>query len=148
MTLVGGKTIMTYPRGPNERLIVQNPNSSFCLYELTIQYLLFLGPHYGSLQPTCSPSNPLVPHPNNAINYSLALDDMRELIDRVGLNGSDYAQHSGKRGGACYAAKAGLIEEEIREIGNWKNTATARLYIDKSTPLRMKRQLKMIKDLI
>jgi len=73
---------------------------------------------------------------------------MRDLIDQIGLNGSDYAQHSGKRGGACYAAKVGLIEEEIRDIGNWKSTATARLYIDKSTPLRMKRQMKMIRDLV
>jgi len=148
MKLEGGKTIMTDPRGPNERLIVQNPDSPFCLYEMTIQYLLYLGPHKGSLQPTCSPSHPLVPHPENAINYSIALDDMRALIDKVGLDGSEYAQHSGKRGGACYAAKVGMIEEEIREIGNWKSTATARLYIDKSTPLRMKRQRKMIKDLI
>jgi len=90
----------------------------------------------------------LVPHPLKVNYYSLALDDMRDLIDSVGLNGSDYAQHSGKRGGACYAAKVGMMEEEIREIGNWKSTATARLYIDKSTPLRMKRQLKMIRDLV
>jgi len=139
---------MSDPRGPNERLIVPNPQSTFCLYEMTIQYLLFLGPHYGSLQPTCSPQSNLIPHPTNAINYNQALDDMRELIDQVGLKGDEYAQHSGKRGGACYAAKVGMIEEEIREIGNWKSTATARLYIDKSTPLRMKRQLKMIRDLM
>jgi len=134
-------------KGPNECLILQVPNASYCLYDLTIQYLLYLGPHRGYLQPTCSPKNPLEPTADRAIYYSLAVDDMRALIDSVGLNGNDYAEHSGKRGGASYAAKIGMIEEEIREEGHWKSTATARLYIDKCTPLRMKRHLKMVKDL-
>jgi len=44
-----------------------------------------------------------------------------------------------KEGGATYAAECGLDEENIRVIGDWKNVQTAQLYIDHSTPLRIKR---------
>lgn len=137
---------MSNKNGPQECLILKTDTDS-CLYELTVQYLLFLGSYQGYLQPTCIAQNALIPNPDRAITFTVGIADMRSLIDSVGLNGADYAEHSGKRGGASYAAKVGLIEEEIRDIGNWKSTATARLYIDKCTPLRMKKHLKMLKDL-
>ena len=108
------------------------------------RYLAFLGDHAGSLQPTCAPGQPLKPHPTKVVCYSLALRDLRQTIDQAGHNGSAYTEHSNKRGGATHAANAGLNDEEIQEIGNWKHLKTAQIYIEHSTPQRQKRQQKLL----
>ena len=107
----------------------------------------FLGNHSGSLQPNCRPGRPNEPHPTKGINYSLALQDLRNTITKAGHDGAKYSEHSGKRGGATHAANQGLAEETIRDIGNWKSLKTAKLYIDNSTPLRQVRNLKLHKIL-
>jgi hypothetical protein len=53
------------------------------------------------------------------------------------FDGKKYGEHSGKRGAATRAAAIGMTEEEIREVGNWGSTQTARKYIAQSTPLRV-----------
>ncbi len=102
-----------------------------------------MGDHNGSLQPTCSPRDPNRPHPTRVVGYTLALQDLRNVIGRTGIDGLKFSEHSSKRGGATLAANSGVTEEEIREIGNWENVKTARLYIDQSTPLRQKRNSKL-----
>lgn len=109
---------------------------------LIFRYLKYLGSHTGSLQPSCAPGHPNQPHPTKSVPYTIALPDLRKTLTSIGLNGDEYGEHSGKRGGASHAAKLGMIEEEIRDVGHWKDVRTARLYIDKCTPLRMKRNKK------
>lgn len=109
------------------------------LKKISHRYVEFLGEHSGSLQPTCAPGYPNKPHPSRAIVYTLGLSDMRQILTSIGENGDEYGEHSGKRGGATYAAELGIIEEEIRIMGDWKDIRTARLYIDKNTPQRIKR---------
>ncbi len=99
--------------------------------------------HGGSLQPNCKPGHSHTPHPTKAIIYSLALQDLRNVITTAGHDGTLYSEHSNKRGGATYAARSGMCEETIREIGNWKNVKTARLYVDQNTPMRQKRNSKL-----
>jgi len=106
-----------------------------------------LGNHNGSIQPSCAPGHPNRPHPTKAIPYTLGLSDLRRTITSVREDGDAYGEHSGKRGGATYAAQLGMIEEEIQDMGNWKDVRTARLYIDKNTPLRIKRNQKLQKHL-
>ena len=65
------------------------------------------------------------------------------MIDRAGHPGRSFGEHSNKRGGATHAANCGLPGEEIRELGQWKNIQTAKLYIDESTPLKQKRNQAM-----
>ncbi len=79
------------------------------------------------------------------MNYSLALQDLKITIDKTGHDGSQYTEHSNKRGAATCAAQAGLPENEICDIGNWKNVKTARVYIDNNTPTRQKKHLKLQK---
>ncbi len=105
----------------------------------------FLGDHQGSLVPTCRPCQVDKPHSSRAIGHSLAVQDLRSSITLAGHNGKLYSEHSCKRGGATHAANSGLIDQEIREIGNWKSLKTARLYIDHNTPLRQKRSLRLQK---
>lgn len=75
----------------------------------------------------------------------MGLQDLKNTISLAGFRGSDYTEHSNKRGGATHAANEGVPDEDIREIGNWKSLKTARLYIDQNTPLRQRRNLKLQK---
>lgn len=109
------------------------------------RYLSFLGSHQGSLQPNCAPENSKRPHASKVINYTLALQDLKMIIERAGHDGTRFTEHSNKRGGATHAANIGVTDEEIRQIGNWQSIKTARLYIDHNTPLRQKRNLKLHK---
>jgi len=115
------------------------------LKRLYFRYLAFLGLHQGSLQPLCAPKNAWKPHATKSLNYNLGLQDLRAVITAAGFDGSQFAEHSGKRGGATHAASAGLEENEIQDIGHRKNVKTARLYIDNNTPMRQKRTLKLQK---
>ncbi len=107
------------------------------------RYIEFLGEHNGSLQPNCSAENPNRPHASRVIGYTLALQDLRNVIDKSGHDGKEFSEHSNKRGGATLAANSGVPENEICEIGNWANVKTARKYIDQNTPLRQRRNLKL-----
>jgi len=70
------------------------------------------------------------------------------LITDCGFDGEKFSLHSNKRGGATHAAnEVGMADEEISEVGNWSNVKTARLYIDKNTPLRLKKSLALQKSI-
>ena len=97
----------------------------------------------GSIQPNCAQGQHKRPHPTKSICYTLALQDLKNVIDSAGHDGKTFSEHSSKRGGATTAANAGLQEDEIRELGNWASTKTARLYIDNNTPLRQQRNLRL-----
>ena len=101
--------------------------------------MLFLGPHSGSLQPSCVPHQPYVPHPTKAITYSVAVSDFKAVIARSGHPGELYAEHSNKRGGATHAVNCGVPGKEICEMGQWKNLQTAQLYVEESNPVKQKR---------
>jgi hypothetical protein len=69
----------------SERVVAENKNQpEMCLVSLTEKYLDFLGTHYGSLQPTCDPSNANKPHETKVVGYTLALDDLRKTITLAG----------------------------------------------------------------
>lgn len=91
------------------------------------------------------PGHPNRPHPTRSIVYTLALQDLKNVINATGREGSKFTEHSNKRGGATHAANSGVSEEVIKDIGNWKSLKTAKLYIDHNTPLRQKRNMKLQK---
>jgi len=62
-----------------------------------------------------------------------------QTITMCGYDGSEFSEHSNKRGGASYAAEQGMADAEICEIGDWKNIETARLYIEPSSSLSQKK---------
>lgn len=137
LRLHGGKTSLTCPKKQDRILTANTTNPDQCLVQLTQRYLEFLGNDYtGSLQPTCYPGNPSRPHPTKAIQYPLALQDLRNLITKAGFEGNKYSEHSGKVGGATHAASLGMREDDIREVGNWGSNTTARRYVQQSTPIR------------
>jgi hypothetical protein len=82
--LRGGKNVM-HATFQSERIVAENlEEPAMCLVSLTEMYLSFLGPHNGSLQPTCMPNNALKPHPERVVGYTLALEDLRKVITMSG----------------------------------------------------------------
>jgi hypothetical protein len=54
---------------------------------------------------------------------------LREDLSSLGLNASDYAGHSFRRGGASSAAAAGFHDFELQQLGRWRSDAY-KLYIE------------------
>ncbi len=108
------------------------------------RYLVRLGEtHQGSLQPTCSPKDPDVPHPNRTISYSNAVTNLRNLLDHIGLDGHQYSEHSSKRGAATRSSEVGVDDVTIQVAGGWQDLRTVRKYIDRS-PLETQHLMKQI----
>jgi hypothetical protein len=95
------------------------------------------------LQPGCSPYSADIPHPSKSITYSTALSNLREVLERYGFDGSDYSEHSSKRGAATHSAKVGVPDEDIQIAGGWSNPRSMRLYIDRD-PRQSQRFVKKI----
>lgn len=58
---------------PPDGLLTTVEDPLLCPVKLTQEYLEFLGPHQGSLQPTCSASDANKAHPTRVLIYSNAL---------------------------------------------------------------------------
>ncbi|CAM9707404.1 unnamed protein product, partial [Sphacelaria rigidula] len=48
---------------------------------------------------------------------------LRELVQQHGVNPSEYAQHSGRIGGATRLAAAGILPAVIQREGRWRSVA-------------------------
>ncbi len=91
-----------------------------------------LGKDYeGSLQPSCSPRDPNVPHPTRVISYPNAISNLRNLLDNLGYEGQNYSEHSSKRGVATRSSEIGIDDNSIQVAGGWKDLRTVRKYIDR-----------------
>ena len=146
MELIGGKTNQL--NAPNFRIITKT-GGLLCPYSFTkrhyrlilllnitnvfanLKYLEKLGGHKGSLQPACSPINPQKPSPSRSVSYTVALSNMRNLLELIGYNGDDYSEHSPRRGMATEGASSGMTESEIQISGGWQDQRSMRLYIDR-----------------
>jgi len=85
------------------------------------------------LQPSCLRGSPDVANPKKSVSYGCSHANLREVLDLLGYQGSDYGEHSAKRGMATHCARLGIPEPDIQVAGNWTNLKTTRLYIDKKT---------------
>jgi hypothetical protein len=61
----------------------------------------------------------------------------KRLIEAVGLNSSDYASHSCKRGAALAAMEAGLSQPQIQEPGRWSSASMVGRYAGGDPESRM-----------
>ncbi len=102
-------------------------------YSFSSRYLHRLGEKYqGSLQPSCDPRNPTLPHPSRSISYTNAVNNLRSLLDGLGYDGSQYSEHSSRRGVATRSSAIGVPDDQIQIAGGWKNPKTVQLYIDRN----------------
>ncbi len=69
--------------------------------------------------------------PHQKICYTSCLDNSKELLAKLGIEGR-FGEHSGRRGGATAAADNGASLAEIQTLGNWKDPRSASKYIDQS----------------
>lgn len=66
-----------------------------------------------------------------AVSYSLALMDMRTILNGLGYDGSTFGEHSYRRGAATHSANIGISDGEIQVAGGWLSTKSMNLYIDR-----------------
>ncbi len=117
------------PAGTNK---FHNPSLTINNHLIPYRYLRRLGPnHRGSLQPSCAPNNRNLPHRSRQIAYTLALSNMRDLLTSLGYVGTDYGEHSARRGAATHSSKIGIPDSEIQLAGGWETARAMKLYIDR-----------------
>lgn len=96
------------------------------------RYLKFLGKEYhGYLLPSCQAGKPNTPNPKKNLSYDASLANLREILDCLGYEGSQFGEHSMKRGMATHCSDVGKTDSEIQVAGDWKSIKTAQKYIDK-----------------
>ena len=130
----GGKNDQ-YSEG-SERIIASNSDERKCPIKLTIDYFQFLGLSYcGYLVPLFTSKSG--PNPNKPVSYSVALSDLKKLLQLLGFDPNLYGEHSGKRGGATAAAAHGATESQLKRLGGWRSDAMPSKYVDVSLPTRI-----------
>ncbi len=127
VTFRNGKTDM-YNEGGKRIVAADISEPLFCPIQLTHHYLQFLGSaHFGFLIPACNPQGR--PNQDKAASYSSCLEDLRGLLNTLGIEGR-YGEHSGKRGGASQAAENGMPAETLKRLGGWKSDSVPQRYVD------------------
>jgi len=122
-----GKTDM-YSEGGLRIVAADTSDPLFCPVRLTQHYLGFLGTgHVGFLIPACNPQGR--PNQEKAPSYSTCLEDLRNLLETLGIEGR-YGEHSGKRGGASQAAENGMSATTLKRLGGWKSDVVPQKYVD------------------
>jgi hypothetical protein len=66
--------------------------------------------------------------PSERVSDSTMRASCKTLIAATGLDPSEYATHSSKRGGALMALQAGLSTAQIQELGRWSSAAMVSRY--------------------
>lgn len=115
------------------RRLYSQPGSPHCPVKLTLAYFAFLGQEYdGSVVPQCQAGDRMKPHSTRVINYTSAVEDLRLVLQRIGVDPEGYSEHSMRRGGATEAAKQGATTGEIQFAGDWSCPRTAEKYVEAS----------------
>ena len=122
-----GKSDM-YSEGGLRIVAADTSEPLFCPVRLTQHYLGFLGSgHFGFLIPACNPQGQ--PNQEKTASYSSCLEDLRNLLETLGIEGR-YGEHSGKRGGASQAAENGMPAATLKRLGGWKSDFVPQKYVD------------------
>lgn len=89
-------------------------------------------PYQGFLQPRIrfdKSKNFQIPLPTFNIGYSSCLDETRQLLRDLNIEGR-FGEHSGRRGAATQIALNGGSVLDIQTAGNWRSSSNAQLYVD------------------
>lgn len=91
--------------------------------------------------PAATPSDPVICYMKEGVitplTYNQFLTMLKDTLSRIGVNPTEYAGHSFRRGGATWALTNGLPGELIQILGDWKSDAYKQ-YFD--IPLYIKAQ--------
>ena len=129
---------ITIPRSKTDQVgqgcdlvISASPGSPYCPVSLTRRYLTFFSSEDGWLQ-SCQSSSPGPKRPaeRHRLSYATSLSDLRRLIQLTGRDPKDFSEHSGRRGGASLAHRAGLSWLDIKRMGRWTSDSASQKYID------------------
>lgn len=66
-----------------------------------------------------------------AISQGHLQEALKDLVNRIGFDPTNFSSHSLRRGGASWASKAGCAAMEIKNFGDWRSDCFT-IYIDSS----------------
>lgn len=86
-----------------------------------------------------SPEDPLFSYRKNGCLYYLSPGlfnkTLKQVGESAGISSDCLSTHSFRRGGATFAASAGVTTEQLKSQGNWRSDCFMR-YVDRGTDLR------------
>jgi len=130
--LIGGKTD-NLNRGFVRYVSCNSQNPRYCPVQLTLDYLAFLGPGYSGYlvaRSQTAPNRKLCLDGRHRLSYANALRNFRFLLQALGYDPKEYAEHSPKRGAATAASEAGIDEAAMSHFAGWSTRTMPALYTD------------------
>ena len=118
--------------GASVRILYHN-DVTVCPVHFTRAYLTRLGYSQGYMLPTLKGS---LPNADTPLSYHTALKDLRGVLRQLGIDGSFFGEHSGRRGGTTCAAAAGVSLAALKLQGRWKSDTSVERYTDNSFSAR------------
>jgi hypothetical protein len=74
---------------------------------------------------------PLFQFPGGSpVTHAFVSKNLSKILYFIGLDTRTYKGHSFRIGAATHAAKLGLSESYIKQLGRWNSNATAKIYSD------------------
>ena len=122
--------------------ISQNTNPMLCPVSLSLWYFKRLNYSSGFLLPTLKGHWPLS---DKILSYTTALKDLRKVLSLIDIDPAGFGEHSGRRGGATFAASAGAPIDELMLQGRWRSSEMPRLYTDNASKLRREFAIRLSK---
>lgn len=126
-----------YGAGELQYLLPEIPDSDLCPTKALAQYMRLttgLPPQYPLFVETRGKKDAQVATVQ-PLTYNNFLNKFKASITRVGLDPAYYAGQSFRRGGATFAREAGVPDEVIRAMGDWKSDAW-QAYVSATAVLR------------
>ena len=121
-------------RGTQVRISRQTNEPHACPVNITLMYIRMLRypeGHNGYMQPRiCTRGGQQKGIPDTKLCYSNALQELKEMLNSIGIAGQQYGEHSGRRGGATAAAEAGAKWTDLKKHGRWNSDTAPQLYIE------------------
>ena len=118
--------------GATVRILYHN-DVTVCPVHFTRAYIKRLGHSQGYMLPAMKGS---LPSADTPLSYHTALKDLRRVLKQLGIDGSSFGEHSGRRGGTTCAAAVGVSSAALKIQGRWKSDASVERYTDNSITAR------------
>ena len=113
--------------------ILYHTDPAVCPVRFTKMYIARLGYTQESMLPSLKG---VTPCSNTPLSYHTAFKDLRKVLKNIGIDGSLFGEHSGRRGGTTCAAAAGVSHTALKQQGRWKSDASVERYTENSVQAR------------
>ena len=95
-------------------------------------------PQFRSVQGKTARTRVSTPIRGSVVSHTTAIGDLKNVLASIGLDPSEYGEHSGRSGCATESHASGANVSEIQEKVGWASAAVAAHYVQPSTETKRK----------